>query len=82
MASQQKKSDLKAPTEQEGESASLKRYNNIFFFLFLAFQIAVIVGNGLFTRPQPFLTTSSIDNGLFVTVGAALLLLIGRLDFT
>ena len=82
MASLQKKRELKALAEQEGENAALKRYNNIFFILFLTFQIAVIVGNGLFTRPQPLLTTSPIDNGLFTTVGAALLLLIGTFDFT
>jgi hypothetical protein len=82
MVSQQKKHGLKTAGEQEEENASLKRYNNIYFFLFLAFQIAVIVGNGLFTCPQPLLTTSPIDNGLFATVSAALLLLIGIIAFT
>ncbi len=52
-------------------------YNLVFVLIFVAFQALILIFNGIFIRPTPVLSNNQLDQGLFTTVGVAILVLIG-----
>jgi hypothetical protein len=76
-------SRVNTPSQNNKLKSLIKRrgYNLAFAIIFSIFQAIVLIFNGMFIKPTPVLSNNQLDQGLFTTVGVALLVLIGIKSF-